>query len=425
MAETAPLENRRILLIDDNPAIHADFRKILCADEGDSAKEDDFEAMESAVFGKASSARPHAAAHFELDDAFQGAEGFAKVQKAAAEGKPYALAFVDVRMPPGWDGIETLEHLFEVDSDLQTVICSAYSDVPWEKLHERLKHTDRYLILKKPFEAIEVRQMAMALTRKWEREVALRASENKNRALLDALPDAVLRIDREGSILERRAATESMAALGHTENLLSLVPKHDAERLRRVLSDAIDKDTPGTFELHLREQGEDRICEMRVAGSGRSEAVVILRDTTETWRALEEEAGRRERELKLYAQMEALAALSVPLIPVADHVLVMPLVGELDARRGQRMRETLLEAVAARGARTAILDVTGVPRFDQGATEEIVRAAQAVRLVGARFVLTGLGPETARQLVTLGLDLKGIKTSRTLQAEIEHALIRR
>ena len=104
---------------------------------------------------------------FELDFAHQGVDGYEKAKTAVALGRPYAVAFVDMRMPPGWDGLETIEKLWEVDPDLQVVICSAYSDHSWVDICGRLGQTDQLLILKKPFDNVEVSQLALALTQKW------------------------------------------------------------------------------------------------------------------------------------------------------------------------------------------------------------------------------------------------------------------
>jgi two-component system, NtrC family, sensor kinase len=104
---------------------------------------------------------------FEMDSAYQGQEGLAMLEQAQKEGRPYWMAFVDVRMPPGWDGVETISRLWEVAPDLQVVICTAYSDYSWSSMTSRLKHRDRLVILKKPFDAVEVLQLAAALTEKW------------------------------------------------------------------------------------------------------------------------------------------------------------------------------------------------------------------------------------------------------------------
>jgi signal transduction histidine kinase len=154
--------NNRILLVDDTPTIHEDFRKILNAG---GPVETDLGDIESALFGEGKAA---AQTTFELDSAYQGEEGLAKLTAALASARPYAMAFVDMRMPPGWDGVETIEHLWQKDPCLQIVICTAYSDYSWDEVLNRLDAHDRLLILKKPFDNIEVRQLASTLTAKWE-----------------------------------------------------------------------------------------------------------------------------------------------------------------------------------------------------------------------------------------------------------------
>ncbi|AVE07389.1 ATP-binding protein [Pseudomonas palleroniana] len=160
--------NRRILLIDDTPSIHEDFRKILMPQDDSNQALDD---MESALFGDTSKPKTQA---FELHSAYGGEEGLALLTTAMAEQRPYALAFVDMRMPQGWDGAKTIEELWKVAPDLQVVVCTAYSDYSWDTLLERLHAHDRLLILKKPFDNIEVQQMANTLANKWD--MARRAS---------------------------------------------------------------------------------------------------------------------------------------------------------------------------------------------------------------------------------------------------------
>ena len=154
--------NHRILVIDDNRAIHEDFRKILCS-RTDQPKA--LEDAEAALFGKETPGS--AVLAYEVESAYQGQEGLERVKQAVAQNWPYAMAFVDVRMPPGWDGIETIARLWEVDPDLQIVICTAYSDYSWDEMIARLGCSDRLVILKKPFDVVEVLQLANALTEKW------------------------------------------------------------------------------------------------------------------------------------------------------------------------------------------------------------------------------------------------------------------
>ncbi|MEQ1503641.1 MAG: EAL domain-containing protein [Myxococcota bacterium] len=154
--------NRRILVIDDTRSIHQDFRKIL---ERPDRQGSALDSLEAELFGEAPAESVQVA--YELDSAYSGEEGCQRVREALAEGRRYSLAFVDMRMPPGWDGVQTIEHLWEVDPDIQVVICTAYSDYSWEDILRRFGASDRLLILKKPFDTAEVCQLACALTEKW------------------------------------------------------------------------------------------------------------------------------------------------------------------------------------------------------------------------------------------------------------------
>jgi two-component system cell cycle sensor histidine kinase/response regulator CckA len=154
--------NRRILVIDDNRAIHDDFRKILAPTNAAFAA---LGATETALFGQP--AEGVALAPFEIDSAYQGQEGLDLVNRALTSGRPYALAFVDVRMPPGWDGVETTQKIWAPAPDIQIVLCTAYSDYAWDELTKKLGQHDGLLILKKPFDAMEALQLAHALTEKW------------------------------------------------------------------------------------------------------------------------------------------------------------------------------------------------------------------------------------------------------------------
>ena len=155
MTDTQAVDNRRILVIDDNAGIHGDFRKILSP----SKDSESLNQARAVLFGEEPIVPTPV--HYELDFASQGREGFGLAQCARREGKPYAVVFVDMRMPPGWDGLETIEHLWYADPDVQIVICTAYSDHPWEDVSRRIGDTDKLLILMKPFNSIEVLQLLM------------------------------------------------------------------------------------------------------------------------------------------------------------------------------------------------------------------------------------------------------------------------
>ncbi|HEU5395699.1 MAG TPA: response regulator [Verrucomicrobiae bacterium] len=226
----SPDQNRRILVIDDNKAIHDDFRKILAAPKsgGDHLAE-----AEAALFGE-ESARLELP-RFQIDSAFQGQEGLERIEASLAEGRPYAMAFVDVRMPPGWDGVETTAKIWQKYPDLQVVICTAYSDYSWEDMLKKLGYSDRLVILKKPFDNIEVLQLAISLTEKWrlyqqaklrledlermvqERTLALQKTNTELASANDLLKVATERTQKmaEAALVASKAKSEFLANMSH------------------------------------------------------------------------------------------------------------------------------------------------------------------------------------------------------------------
>jgi DNA-binding response OmpR family regulator len=163
----------RILVVDDNPSIHRDFELVLL----ENAEDADLEADERQMYGKAAAPAVLKPA-YTVDHALSGIEGVEKVKQALAEERPYQLAFVDIRMP-GIDGVETIQRMWERDSRIQVVICTAFSDYSWEDLVRRWGQTDNLLVLKKPFDNIEVTLLAGTLTEKWflARRAALKQEE--------------------------------------------------------------------------------------------------------------------------------------------------------------------------------------------------------------------------------------------------------
>jgi signal transduction histidine kinase len=156
-------KNRRVLVIDDNRAIHDDFQKILGPRSRDRKE---ISAVEDSLFGDTNELSD--GERFTIDSACQGQEGLECVRQAHHQGRPYALAFIDVRMPPGWDGVQTTSEIWKLDPDIQVVICTAYSDYSWREMLAKLGRSDRLVVLKKPFDNIEVAQLAETLSTKWD-----------------------------------------------------------------------------------------------------------------------------------------------------------------------------------------------------------------------------------------------------------------
>ncbi|MBV4477113.1 GGDEF/EAL domain-containing response regulator [Pseudomonas botevensis] len=260
--------NRRVLIVDDTASIHDDFKKILCPA---TTEDNGLDATESLLFGTPSANR---AVHFELDSAFQGQEALAKLEAALAAENPYAMAFIDMRMPPGWDGLETIERLWQVDPKLQVALCTAYSDYSWEDIDGRLELNDRLLILKKPFDAIEIRQMASALTVKWQmtEDAALKMSqlEQAVEARTRELSDANIIVQNSPTILYRLKGDPSFPLLYISHNITrfghlaadlvgsdswarTLIHPDDLSSVDTAMGRVLDRDAGGAsieFRLH-------------------------------------------------------------------------------------------------------------------------------------------------------------------------------
>jgi CheY-like chemotaxis protein len=167
--------NRHILIVDDSTSINDDFLRILMPEQ----ELDDARLLETEVlmFGDDATTDPAArnsstsTIRFQIESTFSGEEGLATVKKFKGTANPIVMAFVDMRMSPGWNGLDTIKHLWDCDPRIQIVICSAYSDVSWSTILGELGDRDNLLILRKPFEPEEVLQMATTLTYKWHQEV--------------------------------------------------------------------------------------------------------------------------------------------------------------------------------------------------------------------------------------------------------------
>lgn len=206
---------QKIIIIDDNANIHQDFIKILTSNKTAQTTE-----LEKGLFDLPSDTTLSNLPTFEIHTALQGLEGIHKIDEAFKEGHPFSIAFVDVRMPPGLDGIETIKRIYPIDPNIQVVICSAFSDYTWEQTADNLGIRDNLLILKKPFDSVAVRQLVCSLAKKSSLLSDLRNTANtlestlKNtdeklqdslsltRVTLDSTTDGMIIIDNQGSIID-------------------------------------------------------------------------------------------------------------------------------------------------------------------------------------------------------------------------------
>ncbi|MBX3463912.1 MAG: response regulator [Planctomycetes bacterium] len=316
--------NRRVLVIDDNEAIQADFRKILTPT---ATVSDDLLAAEAELFGDAAPAA--AGVDFELVTASQGQDGLAKVREAAAAGRPFAMAFVDMRMPPGWDGLETIERIWAEFPEIEMVICTAFSDYSWEETIRRLGRTDRLLIVKKPFDHIEVLQVASALTHKWN-------LQQQSLRMLTQLGDLVRERTRD---LER--ARDDLLAL-NGQLVLARDAAEAANRSKTLFLANISHElrTPMTAILGYAEELQDHMTARTVSDAEREALETIRRNAQHMVRII--------GDLLDVSKLEA-GKLSVERIPCAPRQVLDSVVDALRPR------------AAAKGLRVSVVWSDDVP----------------------------------------------------------------
>ncbi|TYP93513.1 Signal transduction histidine kinase [Fodinibius salinus] len=272
---------QRILLVDDNEAIHKDIESILVSSLTEANNE--LNEIEDELFGddtEDTTASDEDRVEYQIDHAYQGQEAIDMVHEAAENGKEYALIFMDVRMPPGIDGVQTIQKIWAEYPHIEMVICTAYSDYSWDEILDNLGSTDKLLFMKKPFDATALKQAALTLTTKWQlKQESIRYTEDLEQEVQERtkqLNDLVEELKKMKNKAERasQAKSEFLANMSHEirtpmngvigmNNLLqeteltekqqelSDMIQHSAESLLRIISDILDfsKIEAGKMEL--------------------------------------------------------------------------------------------------------------------------------------------------------------------------------
>lgn len=206
----------RILIVDDNHAIHEDFGNLLNPrnfNKHDAA----VASLERDLFGSDQISQDISAQlsyKYVLDSAHQGQEAIQKVEAALAEERPYWLVYMDVRMPPGIDGIQTTQKLWSLCPDIQVVICSAYSDYDWEDILKALGERDNLFFIRKPFDPVAIKQSALTLSKKWELfqqgKEHTRTLEEQVRARTAELERTIVALKEQKEISDRSAKAKTV-----------------------------------------------------------------------------------------------------------------------------------------------------------------------------------------------------------------------
>jgi DNA-binding response OmpR family regulator/anti-anti-sigma regulatory factor len=305
----------------------------------------------------------------------------------AKDGAP-DLILLDVKME-GIDGFETCRRLKAdpTTSEIPVIFLTASSEASADRVKGLLLGAVDFVV--KPFQTEELLARVQVHT--------------KLRRLMKSLAAQVdERIAAEAALQKLTHELESRVAERTTDLEKALSELTEVQAALRVSNTQLQTDVARQTE-ELRRTNERLMIEL------------AERERAERARAaLQEEVIR--------AQDARLAELSTPLIPITDQIMVMPLIGTIDAARAQQALAAALSGVETSRASVVIIDVTGVTLVDSAVAGTLMSTAAALRLLGAKAVITGLRPKLAQTLVALGLDLSGVVTKGTLKSGIDYAL---
>jgi len=273
--------NTRILIIDDDKNIWKSYQSILNKTQAKSSDVNRLEdlLLQGSTEPKKASTQNNSS--YDLSFAQQGEEGFLTLKTAHAQGKPFSLAFVDIRMPPGWDGVKTARAIRDIDSEIEIVIVTAYADISRHEMIEQIGQPEKLLFLRKPFDTEELSQIALQLTEKWRLSAEQQLQQQKIENLVDELQhthnylDSIINsitsclicVSQELLITHWNQASVKNTGISHEQAMGSKVT--DQFKTIFSLGDLIRSTIDKNISTHLDKvvlnfSGENRLCEINI-----------------------------------------------------------------------------------------------------------------------------------------------------------------
>ncbi len=371
--------NRRVLIIDDQESIHHDFKSILSPVPTNTAELDE---AANAFFNHGNDSDSNDV-EIEIESAYQGQEGVEKARRAVEAGKPFAIAFVDMRMPPGWDGIETIGNLWEVDPNLEIVICTAYSDYSWNQITSELGRNSHLLILKKPFDISEISQLTDALTEKWNLGRQAKATLDEVQALVETRTQELTKAMEQLEIARQQANAATMAK--------SEFLAHMSHEIRTPMTAILGYTEQLLCETDINETPPEKVDALRTILRNGEHLLAIINDILDISKI---EAGKLETEhvncspIQLVAEVKALMRVQADaknLKLVTDYTGAIPATIKTDPTR---LRQILLNLIGNAIKFTNTGTVRLVTRLVDGEPDE---AGNSTAKLQFEVIDTGIG----------------------------------
>ncbi len=295
-------DNKRILIIDDDQSIWKSYESVLNRGGNQPSAREELAALlrdDSAIETTVS---------YPLSFAQQGKQGLQMVHQALQQEQPYALAFIDVRMPPGWDGVKTATQIRQADPDIEIVIVTAYADISRADMVEEIGHPDKLLYLRKPFDAEELSQIALQLTSKWQLAQTQRHQQEHIQSLLNKLSQThdylnniinsmqsmLIGISEKMEVTHWNSAAESLTGISYEralgQKIHELLPLNP--QLEELIHSAISSNTQQRLHklaLDLPQQSNRlyEVCVFPLEQEDSRTAVIRIDDITERSRVEE------------------------------------------------------------------------------------------------------------------------------------------